>query len=422
MVSGVRYAGPVFDFTKAGLANSQTISDPLFQWRRNFAKRNSRSISVALLGDSVPFGQGLTVGTTPDRTNYMDHMTIQLQRILNGVASYGQRNWVDDALATVTTFPWATGGGYCIRPAHCQLGGFADPWKLVSGTVTYLARGMGLKCLQLNAASRISYTAESSDGFMWWYETGASQLGTLATTVYAGDYSASPTGVYNLNVSNPTNTGLAQYARSFTAWASLPRGKWTIEFSPASGTPVLDMMYVLDGDLARGVKVYNYSYGAKSSGDYAANNTEANTSATAATVLSGFDSGQGVDLCIYYIGANDYANNIVPAAFQTNLETAIDKYRAAQTRPMAFLLVSHFARYDVTTPTYAWPLYKAAMKAVTKTRTQTDYLDLGDYFPTSQANDTDDDLVDSTGVHLTNHGQGLAAQLIAQKLMFPAVM
>jgi lysophospholipase L1-like esterase len=420
-MGGLRYVGPSYDFTQPGLLNRQTTADPLFQWRRNYAKRQNRVVNIGVLGDSIPFGQGITVGTTPDRTNSADYMTRQLQRILNGVPGYNERNWVDDAVGTITTYQNPMQGGYALRLRHVQAGGFADPWKLVSGSVTYPSRGLGLSSIQLAAGTRISYTAESSTGFAWWYENGVSQIGSVNATAYAGDYSAAPTAYYSNNGASPVNTGLAQYERSFVAW-ELPRGKWTFELSVNTGTPVVDMVYVFDGDWSRGVRVYNLAHGGIGSADLMANNTQANTAATNAPKLELFDTGRGVDLYVLYVGAGDYSGGVSGATFQANLEAIIDKYRAAQTRVPAFLLVSHFARYDNVSPTVPWSTYKAAMKAVTKTRAQTDYIDLENWFPVSQAADTDDDLVDSSGVHLTNQGQGLAAQLIAEKLMFAEVM
>jgi len=395
------------------------LGDPLYRWRRDYAKRKMRVINVGLMGDSIPYGQGATVGTIPDRTNYPDTMTVQLQRYLNEVPTFGQRNWIDDALGTATTYPRPTGGGQAVRASYCQSGGFADPWQLVSGTVSKVSRGIGQQSLQLNAGARVGYTAEDCDGFLFWYENGASQTGALAATVYAGDYSANPTAYYTNAGGAPVNTGLAQYTRSFVAW-ELPRGKWTIEFTPASGTPVLDMLYALSGDLARGVRVWNIAWGGTGSSDWSANTTAANTAASSANKLEGFETNRGLDLMIYYIGAGDYSGGVSGATFQANLEAAIDKYRAAQTRTtLPFLLVSHFARYDNVSPTVPWSTYKNAMRTVTTTRTGVDYLDLEPWFPASQAADTDDDLVDSSGVHLTSQGQAVAAQQIAYKLMAP---
>lgn len=407
----------VFNGTSWADDNQPSFStDPLFQWRRDYAKRKMRNINVGLMGDSIPFGQGATVGTIPDRTNYPDTMAVQLQRALNQVPTWGQRNWVDDAVGTATNYSDTTGGGQAVRACYCQLGGFADPWKLVSGTVSYLSRGMGLRSLQLNSGARISYTADDCDGFMFWYENGVSNLGQLGATVYPGDYSASPTAYFANASGAPVNTGLAQYTRSFVAW-ELPRGKWTIEFAPITGTPVIDMLYAYSGDVARGVKVFNIAWGGTGSSDWNTAGTPADTAAAAAPKLEGFETGRGLDLIVYYIGAGDYAGGVTGAQFQANIEAAIDKYRAQQSRPMSFLLVNHFARWDVGATTYPWSTYKAAMEAVTKTRSQVSHLDLESWFPTAQVNDTDDDLVDSSGVHLTSQGQAIAAQAIANKLI-----
>lgn len=396
----------------------ESVGDPLYRWRRDYAKRKMRVINVGLMGDSIPYGQGATVGTIPDRTNYPDTMATQLQRYLNEVPTYGQRNWIDDALGTSTTYLQSTGGGIAVRASYCQSGGFADPWQLVSGTVSKVSRGIGQQSLQLNAGARVGYTAEDCDGFLFWYENGASQIGSLAATVYAGDYSANPTAYYTNAGGAPVNTGLAQYARSYVAW-SLPRGRWTIEFTPASGTPVLDMLYATSGDVARGVRVWNIAWGGTGSADWIGAGTAATTAAVSASKLEGFETGRGLDLIIYYIGAGDYSGGVSGATFQANLEAAIDKYRAAQTRPPVFLLVSHFARYDNVAPTVPWSTYQNAMRAVTKTRADVDYVDLAPWFPASQAADTDDDLVDSSGVHLTSQGQAVAAEQIANKLRMP---
>lgn len=411
-----------------GLANKAYVdlsrmntADPLYKWHRNLAKKNSRNVNVLMLGDSIPYGQGLSVQTPPDMSNYGEWMGQQLQFLLNGVQNTGRKNYINDALGDLTTYPNPAAGGYCVRPSYCNAGGFADPWKLISGSITYQTRGIGMKVLQLNASTRIAHTAEACTGMMIYYEDGASPTGQLAFSIYGGEYDANRPMKWAENAAIPQNTALPQFSTGLVQQQFPARGKYTVEFSNTSGTAVLSMLHIVDGDLTRGVKVWNGAYGATLSGDWAANNTAANSAATSSAKLEGFDTGQGMDLIVMYLGANDYANNVVPATFQTNLETIITKYRVSNPRA-AFLIVSHFARYDVVGPTYAWPLYQQAMQNVTTTRTETDYLDLSPYFPASQAADTDDDLVDSTGVHLTNHGQAWAAQLIASKLAIPGVV
>lgn len=392
-------------------------NDPLMRWHRDFSKRNISNRHVGVIGDSIAWGQTLVPGTPPDLVGYQSNMCQQLQRFLNGQVPFGWPNWVDVATSNMAIYDPACVGGYSLRASHCGQLALADPFEILSGTVSYIDRGAGEKSLQLNAGARIAYTAPSATGFYWWYENGASNLGTPTVSIYAGDQATPMTGVRLNNYVQTMNTGLPQYTRSFNASQMHTRGKWTIEFGVSTGTPILDMIYVADNDSGAGVKVYNLAYGAKMSSDFAANNTAANTAAAAAAKMSGYDA-YGLDLIVCYLGANDYGNNVVPATFQANLEAIVDKYRAAQTKPCAFLMVSHFARYDVTTPTYPWSAYQAAMQAVTQSRSYVDYLDLAPLFPASQAADTDDDLVDTTGVHLTFMGHSVAAQAIAQKLMY----
>lgn len=393
-------------------------SDPFMRWHRDYSKRMITNRHIGVIGDSIAWGHSLAPGTPPNLVGYQSNMCQLLQRILNGgQVPFGWPNWVDVLVGNAVVNDPSNVGGYALRASHCNNLVVTDPFKLVSGTVSLVDRGAGEKSLQLNAGARIAYTAPSATGFYWWFEDGASNPGTPTVTIYAGDWSATPTAYRLNNYVQGMNTGLAQYTRTFNTSLLRARGKWTIEFGVSTGTPVLDMIYVVDGDSGQGVKVYNLAYGAKLSSDFAGNTTMANTAAAAAAKMSGYDA-YGLDLVVCYLGANDYANNIVPATFQANLEAIVDKYRAAQTKPCAFLMVSHFARYDVTSPTYPWSQYQAAMQAVTQSRSYVDYLDLAPLFPASQAADTDDDLVDTTGVHLTLMGHSVAAQAIAQKLMY----
>jgi lysophospholipase L1-like esterase len=416
----------------AGLANKAyvdmsrvTTADPLAAWWQAYSRRDSRQVTVALVGDSIPYGQGLGVGTTPDLTNYFDYMGLKLQDFLNGVQSFARPNWVNTALGDKTQYANAAQiGGYNVRPAYCGAGGgFPDPWRVISGTTTLLTRGMGAKILQLNAGARIAHTADAATGFMWWTEDGASQLGQLGFSIYAGGYDPNRTAKWAENAAVPQNTGIAQYSVSLTGQQLPTRGRYTIEFSVITGTPVLEQLYVVDGDAGRGVKVFNMAYGATLSSNFAANTTEANTAASTLTKLDGYQGGRGVDLIVLYVGANDYANSVSIATFTANLNAIIAKYRAAQTRPMSFLICSHFDRWDVApglSPT--WAEYKAVHRAVAAANTGCAYLDLQPLFPTSQAADTTDDWVDPTGVHLTNTGQSMVARAMADVLMRGLVM
>jgi lysophospholipase L1-like esterase len=418
----LKYVGPANSILVPGIGNKvygvrSNSADPLFHWRRYYSKRGHRPVNVLMVGDSITWGQGAAVGSPPNYDNWTRTIPFQVQQLLNerGSAVYhGQGNQFGTAGAYS---PSTVAGGYFLRAMHV-LGGTPSPWKVVAGTQTQVNRGMGATSLQLDATSRISFTAPSSSGFNLIYEDGASNLGTPAISIYAGDQASTRTGQYVDNFAATMNTGLAQYTRSQLPVALPSRGKYTVEISRSTGTPVVDGVYVYDMDLRHGVRVYNWAWTGTSAFDWTTNSTQWNTAA--ASIASIPDP--GVDMIVYYIGAADYSvqnGTSTPAMFTTNLQGMIDKYRAIQSRTIPVLLVSHFARYDITPSTYAWSLFEDAMKAAAASRVECDYLKLSPYFPTSQAADTDEDLVDSSGVHFTEQGMGVAAQAIAQKLMSP---
>jgi hypothetical protein len=421
MTTGLVYRGPASTLVP-GIGNKvagvrSNAADPLYKWRRYYSKRGIRPVNVILLGDSIIFGQGATVGSPPNYDGWTKTLPFQLNQLLNerAVMYQGQSNQFGVAGAYS---PSATAGGYHMR-SHLAIGGVPSPWKIISGSLTQISRGMGGASSQLAASTRIAFTAPSASGVFLFFEDGASNLGTPAISIYAGDQATTRTGQYVDNFSATMNTGLAQYTRSSLPVALPSRGKYTIEISNGSGTPVIDGLYVTDMDLRFGVRVYNWALSSTSTVDWSANNTQGNTAAASMTVIPD----NTIDLIVLYIGAGDYSvqnGTLSPAIFQTNLLTIIDKYRAIQSsKTIPVLLVSHFARYDITPSTYAWSAFQTAMKAAAAARTDVDYLDLSVYYPASQAADTDEDLVDSSGVHFTEGGQALAAQAIAQKLMTP---
>jgi lysophospholipase L1-like esterase len=392
-----------------------STADPLYRWRRRYATRGVSLVNVVCVGDSVLWGAGAPGAAAPDFTGHTATMAHQLQQLLNGRQSLyaGQL----DELGAVGAFNPGVVGGYFVRTAAALAAGVPNPWRLVSGSLTEIDRGPGGASVQLSAGSRLAFTAPAATGAYWYYEDGASNLGQPAITIYAGDYSATRTGVYTEASALTMNTGLAQYTWSVGAGAMAARGRWTFELTPATGTPVVGGLYIVDDDLRRGVRVHNWAWTGTVSGDWAANNTQANSAAASTQLLGG-----GIDLLVVHIGANDYLfqdSAHSPTVFATNLASIITKYRAQQSLPIPVLLVSHFNRWDVTPSLYAWTQFQASMAAVAAAGTEVAYLDLAPYFPTSQAADTDGDLVDSSGVHFTAGGHAVAAQLIADKLMAP---
>lgn len=414
MVSGVRYAGPR-EAVAPGLASRASTSDKLWRWYRNYSRRSAGNVNVVVIGDSIAWGAGLPVGSTPDLSDPFNSMCNQLQRMLNGDSiNPGRHIWELGPISGANNYP--PGGGYFVRTAFRNAGsGLPVPWR-ETGTFTSIQRGVGTQSTQINAASFLSLTCPSATAFQWIYEDGASNTGTHNARIYPGEYNTAPECYQTPGFVLTPNTGLPQYTRSMNTAVMPARGKWTIEFRVTSGTPILDGVYVCDNDLNQGVRVWNWAWTGSFSSDFMGSNTKANTAADSIAVVPG-----GVDCLVIYLGANDFANQLSVSTFQSNLTAIITKYRAEQTRPMPVLIVGHFKRYDQAGATFAWPLYEAAMLAVAKATADCDYLALKSWFPTTQVLDTDGDLVDGSGVHLTAAGQGIAAQAMARRLSMPEV-
>lgn len=391
----------------------RSTTDPLYPWRRWYAKRHATQVGIVCIGDSILFGDGDTIATPPASDQFQSTIQLQLQAILNHATPFSRQS--AETLQPGAYRP-GNAGGYFVRMANYYYDGNAPtPFFTAAGSTSASLFGLGGATTQMASGTILSHTAQSATGFAWFYEDGVSNVGMPAVSIYAGDYSATRTGILVNNSAQTANTGKAQYATTVNLTNTSARGKWTFEWSVASGTPRVSGLYVLDGDEFSGVKILNNCLGGSVSADWASTGTRGVSQTNGIAAWTPIVSN---GLVILYIGANDYSNGVNPSTYQTNLATIISNYRTALgVSNIPVLLVSHFARFDVTSPAFPWSQYQAAMKAVAAAGTNVDYLDLSPYFPASQAADTDGDLIDTTGVHFTRQGQGVAAQVIADKLM-----
>lgn len=407
MVSSVRYAGPAGSTVQPpiGMGRKATAivpGDALWRWRRWYACRSLRSISIGVLGDSISFGSGATGTTTPQA--WQNTFCVRLGQILNGIP-YGLNSAGDLDLFDI-------GSGYHLRAARNTSA--PDPWvRSTTPADTLIARGAGGQSTGLpysaGASASITFTAKSCTGFLFVFEDGTGAVQPKITVTGS-------TGKVVSTNSMTMNTGLAQYARS-TFGSFLPRGTYTfkIENATTAGTAVVDGLYVFDGDANSGVVVMNHCFPGNTTDTFINGSTQATTlKACVSTIFN-------PDMLIINLGANDYMNNVVPSTFQSNISSIISTYRTQIGNANApILLVAYFARYDITTPTYAWSLYVAAMKAVAASTADVEFMDMQSYFAANQtADDADFNIVDSGGVHLSNRGHSLYAQAVADRLMVP---
>lgn len=412
MVSTPGFKGPRY------LSQSQpTIypGHPLYKWRQVYASRNYIGLNVLMVGDSVTFDAGVDNTGADSATIAMQRgVATKLQQFLNGNTNYG---WNESGLYSV-------GGGYHVRCAHTSPGATYDPW-VRTGTLTTVNEGQGLNSVQIASGASLSHTAKSATGFLWYYKDG-SGAGTPHLKI------VNQSGVAFADTDVTINTGLA--AGTVTgAGALLPRGQYTFTWSFTSGTPVVDSIYVLDGDNKQGVKVYNWGWPGAITSDF--------TTGTGAPTARSAIAGIKPDLVIIMLGTNDYSVGTNPSTFQSTLSTLIDNYRSTLsgvTKAPNFLIVSWFPRYDVSSPSFPWSQYVAAMKAVAASKTETyqgatvpycDFLDMTPYFPSSATNDADTSsgLVVASpttgwGVHPTNKGHSWVAELIARRLTLPVAV
>lgn len=117
------------------------------------------------------------------------------------------------------------------------------------------------------------------------------------------------------------------------------------------------------------------------------------------------------------IGANDYANGVVPTTFKSNLATVLaDLHTKA---PNAFLFLAHtFQRLDVITPAYPWSQYRTQLIELAQANPAwTIFLDVGDEFAAQGVPGTDpNDLVASDAIHPTDAGHQLIADTFLRDL------
>lgn len=387
---------------------------PLYKWRQVYSGRNFTKMNVVMVGDSVTFDAGIdAVGADSAVIAFQRGVVTKLQQYLNGF--YVNYGYNDAALLS------GEGGGYHARAAHTSPGSTTDPW-IRTGTLTNVAGGQGINRLQLASGASLSHTAKNTTGFLWYFKDG-SGAGTPHLKIVGSS------GAVFADVDVTMNTGLPAGTTS-SAGATLPRGQYTFTFSFTSGTPVVDSLYVLDGDNRSGVKVYNWGWPGAITSDF----TTGSGAATAQSAIAGVTP----DLVIVMLGTNDYSVGTNPSTFQTTLSTLIDNYRttaATVSKKPSFLIVSWFPRYDVTSPSFPWSQYVTAMKTVAVSKTETyqgltvpycDFLDMTPYFASSATNDADTSsgLVIASptsgwGVHPTNKGHSWVAELIARRLTLP---
>lgn len=350
---------------------AQAQAPGLWTWTQAWPRRTFETVNVVCVGSSTTHGAGSTAvqHTMPARLGFM----------LRGV----------DGSAGLMSGHF---GGLHVRADHAG-------WTS-TGTVADLSTDLGLQSKEMSAGSTMTF-AYTGDGVEVMHAQG-NLVGQLSVT-YDND-AGKVTTVTPSTLGTTRSDGLTTSYPTY----SFTRGTRTVKVTAIART-ILSGVYFTDGDATSGLRVYNAGKGGTTSSVYAPPATNWNFHAARLAELQ-------PRLIVFTIGANDYALNIDPTVYETNVRSAITAMRLACNQPVSVLLVQSFRRLDVESPTYAWSLYGDALRRIAGDTADVDFLDCSPHFPTSRRADWEQ-LISSDNVHPTNRGHALLASLIADHLM-----
>lgn len=127
------------------------------------------------------------------------------------------------------------------------------------------------------------------------------------------------------------------------------------------------------------------------------------------------------NLCIHMIGSNDYANQVTPASYQADIQSAINALNARGASGVQHILVHSYIRLDITAAqTYEWPAYKARLDALAAANSNVVSIDVSDLFANrgvfKGSNDPQNLVHDGDNIHATDAGYKFLAESMAVKL------
>lgn len=127
------------------------------------------------------------------------------------------------------------------------------------------------------------------------------------------------------------------------------------------------------------------------------------------------------NLFIHMVGSNDYKDQVNPATYQSNMQTAINNLRSRSAAGAKHILVHSYVRLDVTgAQTYEWDAYKARLTALANANADVTMIAVDDLFAAQGvykgSNDPNDLIHDGDGIHCTNAGYKFLAECMALRL------
>lgn len=115
---------------------------------------------------------------------------------------------------------------------------------------------------------------------------------------------------------------------------------------------------------------------------------------------------------VIQVGSNDYAANVNPATYKTNMTNQLASLRTAINTPCLFVLMHQYRRGDVT-PTYQWGAYANALSEIADASADAIFVNTEPYFTAAGVPTPDAfNLLGSDNIHSTDAGHAMIADVL----------
>jgi len=293
----------------------------LTPWFAGLANRQAARCNVAVIGDSITEGQH-AVG--PPSTGFQDRWIARLR----------------DSLRSAYPTPFVTGGGQGFIGVQ-STGETSFTWPTTINGSPTPASTLGPKSsfLQLNNTGQsVVYTLNGDSADIMW--TQAPGGGTFSWAVDGG------------SATNVSTSGGSIVDGKVTHISLGSAGQHTLTLAWVSGNADVTGVVEYWGDFSQGIQVHDCGHFGWTTQNWIT--VLANGTTGPAAAIKALNP----NLIIIALGVNDQFNNVLPATFQTNLQTIITDLQAVLSTPFpSFVLCMYPPRTSQSSYTYPWAQY-----------------------------------------------------------------
>jgi lysophospholipase L1-like esterase len=306
---------------------------------------------------------------------------------IHGHYSAGHTTAVETTVASMLAARFGGGASY-----------LADhPGWATTGTTAVVNAGLSRFTRRLEANASMSRTM-TCERVSVQHKQGPMAAGTFTVTI---------DGVHHPVA--PSTTGSSERYDGVWTSPNLGYGQHTVTITAHATTTIGGVQAEVGG-----VRIVNAGHGGTAAQLYAQAVQPSRTHNRAVASLS-------PSLLIWMVGSNDWADyngTSSAVSFKASTRKALKMVRAACPEPPSILLVHQHRRFDVTTPQSTWAEFGAALAELADELPDTQFLDASGAFPIDRASDVDR-LIGPDGVHLTDRGSALLADLIGDAILAP---